>query len=299
MHPYSCTKGLYPPERPSRCCLTLQDLWGDIFTPTTRSLYASLRRAPRIVAAASALTHRLFPPTATGTQRPLLCVHLRRLEDAQRCRGDAPGQRLKVSCQPGHRLFASTKQLAAGIRNLSMLLGGADVYVARAVVPPKDKPEWPFADEGQQLKASIPGLRSLTPLEMAHRLRDPSYRDNYAASLVEQEVCTQASAFLGTIDSTWTQLVLLQRAAAQGEGHRESRVKRAKGHASPARNTAAAAAGCSSSLERAMLGAPGPGATKRAAADNMFDVPALVAPVAASAGWSECRRRVRSVKAAL
>ena len=65
--------------------------------------------------------------------------------------------------------------------------------------------------------------------------------------------------------------------------------------------TAAAAAGCSSSLERAMLGAPG--ATSRwgggaaspqrdadaEAEDNMFDVPALVAPVEASAGWSECR----------
>ena len=66
------------------------------------------------------------------------------------------------------------------------------------------------------------------------------------------------------------------------------------------RATAAAAAGCSSSLERAMLGAPG--ATRRGGdaaspqrdadadtEDNMFDVPALVAPVAASAGWSECR----------
>ena len=64
--------------------------------------------------------------------------------------------------------------------------------------------------------------------------------------------------------------------------------------------TAAAAAGCSSSLERAMLGAPG--ATRRGggaaspqrdadaeAEDNMFDVPALIAPVEASAGWSECR----------
>ena len=131
-----------------------------------------------------------------------------------------------------------------------------------------------------KLKSSIPGLQSLTPMEMAQRLRDPSFRDNYVASLVEQEICSQASAFLGTIDSTWTQLVLLQRAA--------------QGHASPARATVAAAAGCSSSLERAMLGAPG--ATKRAAAassqgdaDNMFDVPALIAPVAASAGWSECR----------
>ena len=56
--------------------------------------------------------------------------------------------------------------------------------------------------------------------------------------------------------------------------------------------TAAAAAGCSSSLERAMLGAPGASPQRDADADtedNMFDVPALIAPVEASAGWSECR----------
>jgi hypothetical protein len=219
-------------------------------------------------------------------------VHLRRLENEQRCRASRTGNRLKVSCQPGHRLFASTKQLAAGIRHLSTLLGGADVYVARAIVPLAITPKWPFVAEGEELKSSIPGLQSLTPMEMAYRLRDPSFRDNYVASLVEQEICSQASAFLGTIDSTWTQLVLLQRAA--------------QGHTSPARaTTLATAAGCSSSLERAMLGAPG--ASKRAAAassqgdadDNMFDVPALVAPVAASAGWSECRKRVRSVKEGL
>jgi len=107
------------------------------------------------------------------------------------------GNRPKISCQPGHRLFASTTQLVAGIRHLSALLGGADVYVARAIVPLASKPKWPFAAEGAQLKASIPGLQSLTPLEMAQRLRDPSLRDNYLASLVEQEICSQASAFLG------------------------------------------------------------------------------------------------------
>ena len=278
-HPQACPHPAVP----------RQEFWGEIFTPTTRSLYASLRRAPRIVAAARTLTHRLFPPsTTTGARRPLLCVHLRRLEDSQRCRVSQPGNRPKVSCQPGHRLFASTKQLAAGIRHLSTLLGGADVYVARAIVPLADKPKWPFVAEGEELKSSIPGLQSLTPMEMAQRLRDPSFRDNYVASLVEQEICSQASAFLGTIDSTWTQLVLLQRAA--------------QGHTSPARATVATAAGCSSSLERAMLGAPG--ATKRAAAassqgdavDNMFDVPTLIAPVAASAGWSECRRSLRQSK---
>lgn len=266
----------------------VKEFWGDILTPTTRLLYTSLRRAPRIVAAARSLTHRLFPPSPAGARRPLLCVHLRRLENEQRCRASQPGNRPKISCQPGHRLFASTTQLVAGIRHLSALLGGADVYVARAIVPLASKPKWPFAAEGAQLKASIPGLQSLTPLEMAQRLRDPSLRDNYLASLVEQEICSQASAFLGTIDSTWTQLVLLQRAA--------------QAHTSPARAsasaTAAAAAGCSSSLERAMLGAPrattwGAGAASPQrdadAEDNMFDVPALIAPVAASAGWSECR----------
>ena len=107
------------------------------------------------------------------------------------------GNRPKISCQPGHRLFASTTQLVAGIRHLSALLGGADVYVARAIVPLASQPKWPFAAEGAQLKASIPGLQSLTPIEMAQRLRDPSLRDNYLASLVEQEICSQASAFLG------------------------------------------------------------------------------------------------------
>ena len=40
--------------------------------------------------------------------------------------------------------------------------------------------------------------------------------DNYIASLVEQELCERAAAFVGTADSTWTSLVAHQR-FARGE----------------------------------------------------------------------------------
>ena len=40
--------------------------------------------------------------------------------------------------------------------------------------------------------------------------------DNYKASLVEQEMCERAAAFVGTADSTWTSLVAHQR-FARGE----------------------------------------------------------------------------------
>ena len=40
--------------------------------------------------------------------------------------------------------------------------------------------------------------------------------DNYVASLVEQEMCERAAAFVGTADSTWTSLVAHRR-FARGE----------------------------------------------------------------------------------
>ena len=44
----------------------------------------------------------------------------------------------------------------------------------------------------------------------------PGAPDPYVASLVEQEMCERAAAFVGTADSTWTSLVAHQR-FARGE----------------------------------------------------------------------------------
>ena len=41
----------------------------------------------------------------------------------------------------------------------------------------------------------------------------PGAPDPYVASLVEQEMCERAAAFVGTADSTWTSLVAHQRFA--------------------------------------------------------------------------------------
>ena len=87
----------------------------------------------------------------------------------------------------------------------SKAAGVADVYVSRVALR-----QGPFRSEGAAL---LGFLRNGSVNSASGSVGE---QDNYMASLVEQEMCERAAAFVGTADSTWTSLVAHQR-FARGE----------------------------------------------------------------------------------
>ena len=167
--------------------------------PRTLQAVRALRRAPSIRDKAASLRRTLFG------DRPYLCAHVRRVENAQRCRDGGSARAPQVSCPPVKAGYVATRRLAETLRTAATAARVHDVYVSRVALR-----QGPFRSEG----AALLGL-----------LRNGSFvavsgavvgEDNYVASLVEQEMCERAAAFVGTADSTWTSLVAHQR-FARGE----------------------------------------------------------------------------------
>lgn len=179
---------------------SIPSLYGAIAAPRTLRAVAALRRAPRVRAAAARLRRALF-----GTER-YVCAHLRRVEDDQRCKDGGKASFPRVACFPGTRGYASTASIAGAIRAVAAAARAPAVYVARAA--PRKK-SWPFAREGAALRAALNGTGAYASLD---DLGDVG--DDYDASLVEQELCAGAAAFVGTADSSWTGLVAQERFAA-------------------------------------------------------------------------------------
>ena len=166
--------------------------------PRTLQAVRALRRAPAIRDQAAQLRTKLFG------DRPYLCAHIRRVENAQRCRDGGSVRAPQVSCPPVKAGYVATRRLAETLREASKATGVADVYVSRVALR-----QGPFRSEGAALLGFLNG--SLTAASAS--VDTP---DNYVASLVEQELCERAAAFVGTADSTWTSLVAHRR-FARGE----------------------------------------------------------------------------------
>ena len=137
---------------------------------------------------------------------------MRRVENAQRCRDGGSVRAPQVSCPPVKAGYVATRRLAETLRMASKAAGVADVYVSRVALR-----QGPFRSEG----AALLGFLRNGSLISASASADVGAAvgatlDNYQASLVEQELCERAAAFVGTADSTWTSLVAHQR-FARGE----------------------------------------------------------------------------------
>ena len=131
---------------------------------------------------------------------------MRRVENAQRCRDGGSVRAPQVSCPPVKAGYVATRRLAETLRVASKAAGVADVYVSRVALR-----QGPFRSEGATL---LGFLRNGSLLSAASSSADvPGAPDPYVASLVEQEMCERAAAFVGTADSTWTSLVAHQRFA--------------------------------------------------------------------------------------
>ena len=130
---------------------------------------------------------------------------MRRVENAQRCRDGGSVRAPQVSCPPVKAGYVATRRLAETLRMASKAAGVTDVYVSRVALR-----QGPFRSEGAAL---LGFLRNGSNAASASVDVDV---DNYIASLVEQEMCERAAAFVGTADSTWTSLVAHQR-FARGE----------------------------------------------------------------------------------
>ena len=168
--------------------------------PRTLQAVRALRRAPAIRAKAASLRRTLFG------DRPYLCAHVRRVENAQRCRDGGSVRAPQVSCPPVKAGYVATRRLAETLRTAAAAAGVADVYVSRVALR-----RGPFRGEG----AALLGFLRNGSLTAASASADVDV-DNYMASLIEQELCERAAAFVGTADSTWTSLVAHQR-FARGE----------------------------------------------------------------------------------
>ena len=166
--------------------------------PRTLQAVRALRRAPAIRDKAAALRRTLFG------DRPYLCAHIRRVENAQRCRDGGSVRAPQVSCPPVKAGYVATRRLAETLRTAAAVAGVSDVYISRVALR-----QGPFRSEGAAL---LGFLRNGSNAVSGAVVGD----DNYIASLVEQEMCERAAAFVGTADSTWTSLVAHQR-FARGE----------------------------------------------------------------------------------
>ena len=132
---------------------------------------------------------------------------MRRVENAQRCRDGGSVRAPQVSCPPVKAGYVATRRLAETLRTAAAAAGVSDVYVSRVALR-----QGPFRSEGAAL---LKFLRNGS-LAAASGAAVDATLDNYQASLVEQELCERAAAFVGTADSTWTSLVAHQR-FARGE----------------------------------------------------------------------------------
>ena len=133
---------------------------------------------------------------------------MRRVENAQRCRDGGSVRAPQVSCPPVKAGYVATRRLAETLREASKAAGVADVYVSRVALR-----QGPFRSEGAAL---LGFLRNGSLAAVSASADVPGAPDPYVASLVEQEMCERAAAFVGTADSTWTSLVAHQR-FARGE----------------------------------------------------------------------------------
>ena len=103
----------------------LEPYWGGdaLRAPDTLRLVGRLRRARRVRALAGAALRALFGVGGESAEPPppLLCVHLRRVEDDSRCR-EAELLRAgraglpNVACPPGRKGFVATQRVAAMFR---------------------------------------------------------------------------------------------------------------------------------------------------------------------------------------
>ena len=166
--------------------------------PRTLQAVRALRRAQAIRDKAAKLRTTLFG------DRPYLCAHIRRVENAQRCRDGGSVRAPQVSCPPVKAGYIATRRLAETLRTAATAAGVADVYVSRVALR-----QGPFRSEG----AALLGFLRNESFAAASAAVEG---DNYQASLVEQELCERAAAFVGTADSTWTSLVAHRR-FARGE----------------------------------------------------------------------------------
>ncbi len=134
---------------------------------------------------------------------------MRRVENAQRCRDGGSVRAPQVSCPPVKAGYVATRRLAETLRTAATAARVADVYVSRVALR-----QGPFRSEG----AALLGFLRNGSLTAASASADVGAAvgatlDTYQASLVEQELCERAAAFVGTADSTWTSLVAHQRFA--------------------------------------------------------------------------------------
>ena len=127
---------------------------------------------------------------------------MRRVENAQRCRDGGSVRAPQVSCPPVKAGYVAPRRLAETLRTAATAARVADVYVSRVALR-----RGPFRSEG----AALLGFLRNGSLSAASGAVVGD--DNYIASLVEQELCERAAAFVGTADSTWTSLVAHQRFA--------------------------------------------------------------------------------------
>ena len=101
--------------------------------------------------------------------------------------------------------YVAARRLAETLRKAAAVAGVSDVYVSRVALR-----QGPFRNEGAAL------LKFLRNGSLNAASASVGEQDNYMASLIEQELCERAAAFVGTADSTWTSLVAHQR-FARGE----------------------------------------------------------------------------------
>uniref|UniRef100_A0A7S0JHB2 O-fucosyltransferase family protein n=1 Tax=Calcidiscus leptoporus TaxID=127549 RepID=A0A7S0JHB2_9EUKA len=170
--------------------------------PLMLDVARAFRRAPSIREKASAIAKALF-----GQER-FLAVHLRREATDLGCTAGRPS----VLCsKPGAQFSIETTQVAADIDEARRRAGVQHVYIA--TIAPAQHPRWTF--ELKTLLSTVAGAKSLSESgEMARTLAVPPGKlTRYAHSLIEQELCATAHAFLGSERSTWTGNVELQRTA--------------------------------------------------------------------------------------
>ena len=130
------------------------------------------------------------------------------MENAQRCRDGGSVRAPQVSCPPVKAGYVATRRLAETLRTAATAARVSDVYVSRVALR-----QGPFRSEGSAL---LKFLRNGSLAAVSASADVPGAPDPYVASLVEQEMCERAAAFVGTADSTWTSLVAHQR-FARGE----------------------------------------------------------------------------------
>ena len=133
---------------------------------------------------------------------------MRRVENAQRCPDGGSARAPLISCPPVNAGYVATRRLAETLRKAAAVAGVSDVYVSRVALR-----QGPFRNEGAAL---LKFLRNGSLTAASASADVPGAPDPYVASLVEQEMCERAAAFVGTADSTWTSLVAHQR-FARGE----------------------------------------------------------------------------------